>query len=298
MKTLLIINPTSGQHRAEHHPETLSLALASIGADVRETRQHGDAEHIALEAVITGNYQSIVAAGGDGTVNEIVNGIMRAPSELQRPTIGIVPLGTSNILATELGIVSGDHVAAVDIIRSGKTRKIDIGSANARYFTMMASFGLDAEAVKRVQSNVKDLMGAPAYILSGMAALAQCRASKVEISIDDVQIKSEAFIVVVANTSSYGLEHVKVAPFAALDDGWLDICVFEKPPNDKIGFIGQILLLMARRHLGDPRVRYYRGKKVSITASPPMLGQIDGDVWRETPTVIDVANRALSFFVP
>jgi diacylglycerol kinase family enzyme len=131
-----------------------------------------------------------------------------------------------------------------------------------------------------------------------MAALAKYNASKVVITIDDERIESEAFVVVVANTSAYAVEHVKIAPFAAIDDGWLDVCIFERPPNDKIGFLGQILLLMARRHLGDPRVRYYRGKTVSVEATPPMLGQIDGDPARSTPVKIDIRHRAVNFFVP
>jgi YegS/Rv2252/BmrU family lipid kinase len=272
--------------------------LLGLGDNVSYTAGAGDAERMALEATICGEYSSIIAAGGDGTVNEVVNGILRAPGKSRKPAIGIVPLGTSNILATELGIPSNSLLEAIEIIELGNQRKVDIGTANGRCFTMMASFGVDAEAVKRMQPNVKDLVGAPAYIISAVAALAQYRASALDITIDDVQISSEAFVVVVANTSSYGFEQVKIAPFAAIDDGWLDICIFEKPPNDKIGFIGQLLLLMARRHLGDPRVRYYRGKKVTIVGNPPMLGQIDGDLWRETPASIGILPRALSFYVP
>ena len=97
-------------------------------------------------------------------------------------------------------------------------------------------------------------MGAPAYILSGVAALAEYRASTVEVSIDGISTRSEAFMVIVANTSSYAIEQVKIAPFAAIDDGWLDVCVFEKPPGDKIGFVAQILLMGAvlpRKKSGD-----------------------------------------------
>jgi len=298
MKTLLIVNPTSGQHRAEQEPAHVSLIQSRLTADAFFTEGAGDAERLALEATLSGSYSSIIAVGGDGTVNEVINGVLKSPKHLPKPTIGIIPLGTSNILATELGIPLHSPNEAGDVIEHGNQRTVDIGSANGRYFTMMASFGFDAEAVKRVQPNVKDFMGAPAYILSGIAALAQYRASSVDMTIDNVHIKSDAFVVVVANTSSYAVEQVKIAPFAAIDDGWLDICIFEKPPNDKIGFIGQILLLMARRHLGDPRVRYYRGKKISITANPPMLGQIDGDLWRETPTNIEILPRAIGFFVP
>jgi diacylglycerol kinase (ATP) len=298
MKTIVVINPTAGQHRAENQASQLNAVLDSLDAEVIYTESAGDAERIALGAAISELYGSIVAVGGDGTINEIVNGILQAPEGTDRPTIGIIPMGTSNILATELGIPAQSPLESLSIIQQGRHRLIDIGSANGRYFTMMASFGFDAEAVKRVQPTVKYLMGAPAYILSGITVLAQHRASKLEMMIDDVRVCSEAFVVVVANTSSYAIEQVKIAPFAAIDDGWLDICIFERPPNDKIGFLGQILLLMARRHLGDPRVRYYRGRRVAISAEPPMLGQIDGDLGGETPTVIEIHPRSVSFFVP
>jgi YegS/Rv2252/BmrU family lipid kinase len=298
MNLLFIINPTSGQHRAEQLPSHLSPLLSNMAAAVHFTEGRGDAESVARNAAINGSYDGIIVVGGDGTVNEVVNGIVHSPSNGSHITIGIVPMGTSNILATELGIPIHALAEHIEIIKNAHRRKIDVGIVDERCFTMMASYGFDAEAVKHVQPQVKDFMGAPAYILSGMAALAKYNASKVVITIDDERIESEAFVVVVANTSAYAVEHVKIAPFAAIDDGWLDVCIFERPPNDKIGFLGQILLLMARRHLGDPRVRYYRGKTVSVEATPPMLGQIDGDPARSTPVKIDIRHRAVNFFVP
>jgi diacylglycerol kinase (ATP) len=299
MKILLIVNPTSGQHRSEQaQPELLTPELMRSESVVVQTDRVGDAERIASEATEAGGWDGIVIAGGDGTVNEVINGILKVGQKCVAPPIGIIPMGTSNILATELGIPLHSPSEAVAIIERAKQRKIDVGTANGRCFSLMASFGWDAEAVKRVEPIVKDLVGAPAYILSGLAALAEYRASAVDITIDGTRMRSEAFVVLVANTSSYAMEQVKIAPFASPDDGWLDICVFEKPPNDKIGFIGQLLLIMARRHLGDPRVRYYRGKSITIVATPPMLGQIDGDLWSETPTTIDILPHAVTFFVP
>ena len=150
MKKLVIVNPTSGQHRAELFPEQLSAALNELGGDVHYTNGAGDAERIALQAAMRGSCDAIIAAGGDGTVNEVVNGIMNAPSDFPKPTIGIIPLGTSNILATELGIPSTTLADTIKVIEYGVVRNNDIGTVNGRFFTLMASFGWDAEAVKRV----------------------------------------------------------------------------------------------------------------------------------------------------
>jgi diacylglycerol kinase (ATP) len=103
---------------------------------------------------------------------------------------------------------------------------------------------------------------------------------------------------VVANAASYALRQVRVAPFASLEDGWLDICVFEKPLLDKVGFVSQVVAVLARRHLRDPRVRYYRARRIEIEATPPIQVQVDGDMFGQTPLVLEALPGALTVFVP
>lgn len=299
MQSLVIVNPAAGQHKPEELRQTLKRAFRGTGSTVVQTERAGHAEEIAREAAGSGKYDAICVCGGDGTINEVANGILSAPEQAIKPKVGLLPLGTCNVLANALRIPCSNRLKeACEVIRSAKTRPIDIGRAQGRYFLLMAGFGFDADAVRMVAEPVKSLVGAPAYIMSGLAALAQCKASRLHLTLDDDELTVDAFLVVVANVSSYAFEQFKVAPFASLDDGWLDICIFERPPMDRVGFAAQIALLLARRHLDDPRVRYYRARRVRIESDPPIAGQLDGDLFGKTPVEIEVAPKALEIFVP
>ena len=299
MQSFVIVNPAAGQRKPEDLRQSLKRAFRGTGSTFVLTDRPGHAEDLAREAAESGGYEAICVCGGDGTVNEAVNGILSANPGSARPKLGLVPLGTCNVLATELCIPAGGSVEpACEIIRAGKTRALDTGKAGSRFFLLMAGFGFDADAVRGVAQPVKSLVGAPAYIMSGLAALAQSKASHVHLEIDGEELVSDAFLIVVANVSSYAFAQFKVAPFAALDDGWLDICIFERPPTDRVGFAAQIVLLLARRHLNDPRVRYYRGRRIRIESDPPIAAQLDGDLFGETPVEIEVVPKALEVFVP
>jgi diacylglycerol kinase family enzyme len=115
---------------------------------------------------------------------------------------------------------------------------------------------------------------------------------------DDQRLVLDAFLVIVANVASYGSGDVKVAPYALFDDGWLDVCVFERPPSHTVGFIAQLMMILARRHLRDPRVRYFRARRVRIESDPPISAQFDGDLAGQTPVQIEVLPKALSVFAP
>jgi YegS/Rv2252/BmrU family lipid kinase len=296
MKSLLIVNLQAGHRKTDDLWRRLKRTLGRQGTKIVATEHAGHAEQLAREAAESGAYDAILIGGGDGTINEVTNGIMAASGSAPRPNVGIVPLGTCNVLATELGIPA-DPDEAAEVIKAGKTRAIDIGRVGDHCFLLMAGFGFDADAVRGVALPVKSLVGASAYIVSGLAALAQSKASRIKLTLDEEKLICDAFMVVVANVSSYAFEQFKIAPFAALDDGWLDICVFERPPSDRVGFVAQIVMLIARRHLHDPRVRYYRARRILLESDPPIAGQLDGDSYGETPVEIAVVPKALNFFV-
>lgn len=298
MKSLMIANAIAGQHHGEDLYAQIKEALGADLPPVEETRGPGDASRIAFEAAQSGGFDVVYAVGGDGTVNEVANGLLAGSDEASRPVLGIIPRGTSNVVASELGIPWPGISAAVDVLRGGKVKAIDVGRVGDRYFLLAASCGVDAEAVRDVPANLKSLVGPGAYVMSGIAALANYSPTRVTIRFDSEAVSLDAFVVIVSNISTYGLSIVKVAPFAALDDGWLDICVFEKPPTHKIGFLAQVMLLLARRHLNDPRVRYFRARHIEIESDPPIATQLDGDPIGNTPVTIDVVPNALKILVP
>ncbi len=295
MKALLIVNPAAGQGRPQESLEALQAALAPVLGDVVITQERGDAQRAAREASANG-YGSVLAAGGDGTVNEVVNGLLAAPGGTL--PLGLVPMGTQNVLAHELGLPAADLDATLALLRAGRTRRIDVGLAGGRHFVLMAGFGFDAQVVREVLHPMKALLGPAAYAFATVGALATYRSTQVRLRLDGEEVRSEAFLVVVANAASYAYRQIKLAPFAALDDGWLDVCVFERARGDRVGFATQMMAVLARRHLRDPRVRYYRGRQLVLESDPPIQGQMDGDTFGATPVEISLLPRALPVFVP
>lgn len=298
MKALLIVNPAAGQGKPKAALGELQAALGSLLGETYLTQKAGDAEDAARGAAASG-FEAVLVAGGDGTVNEAVNGLLSAPKTLP---LGLVPLGTQNVLAHELGFHANDDLFVLEaLLRAGKTRLLDVGrlslGVQSRYFVLMAGFGFDAVVVRDVLQSVKERIGPAAYALSTLGALAKYRSTAITLTLDGEQISSEAFWVVIANTASYGDRLIKLAPFAAPDDGWLDVCVFERPRVGRVGFATQMVAVLARRHLRDPSVRYYRAKTITLSSEPPISGQLDGEMFGVTPAEIAVVPQALSVFV-
>ncbi len=296
MNCLLIVNPAAGQGRPLEALETLQSTLAPILGGLVVTQGVGDAECAARTAAENG-YSGVLAAGGDGTINEVVNGLLAAGAPGGALPLGLVPLGTQNVLAHELGLpLELDGTLAM--LQAARTRQIDVGLAGSRHFVLMAGFGFDAQVIGEVVRPMKALLGPAAYAFATVGALAKCRSTAIRLQLDGEEVRSEAFLVVVANAASYAYRQIKLAPFAALDDGWLDICVFERAALDRVGFATQMMAVLARRHLRDPRVRYYRGRHLLLESGPPIQGQLDGDAFGETPIEISLLPRALTVFIP
>lgn len=298
MNALLIVNPAAGQGKPEAALGEIQAALRPLIGRTHITHKAGDAEEAARGAAELG-FDAVLVAGGDGTVNEAINGLLSAPQALP---LGLVPLGTQNVLAYEMGQASDKLEAVSALLRAGKTRRLDVGrltcGARSRCFVLMAGFGFDAVVVRDVLRSVKERIGPAAYALSTLGALAKYRSTAITLTLDGEEVRSEAFWVVIANTASYGDRLIKLAPFAAPDDGWLDVCVFERPRVGRVGLATQMVAVLARRHLRDPSVRYYRAKTITLSSAPPISGQLDGEMFGATPAEITIVPQALSVFVP
>ena len=302
MNALLIVNPAAGQGKPQDALAEIQTALEPLTGKVFVTRKSGDAEAAARAAAGQG-HDAVLVVGGDGTVNEVVNGLLTAPVSAKPLPLGLIPLGTQNVLASELGLAaSGDLRPVAAMLRAGKMRRLDVGLAGTRYFVLMAGFGFDAVVVREVLRPVKDLLGPAAYAFATLGALAKYQSTAISLTLDGEEIHSEAFLVVVANAASYASGRLKLAPFAAPDDGWLDVCVFERPRlgfgMDRVGFASQMVSVLARRQGRDPGVRYYRARTIALSSVPPISGQLDGESFGETPVTIRIAPHALSVFIP
>ncbi|WP_125206413.1 diacylglycerol/lipid kinase family protein [Capsulimonas corticalis] len=299
MKTLLIVNPTAGQGRPQELLAEADAFTREFVSEIIVTQSSGHAEAAARRAAENRSAECVLVAGGDGTVNEVLNGLLAGRSDDGATLpMGIIPLGTQNVLAHELGVPRGGFAEIAEMVRKGHTRDIDVGEAQGRYFALMAGFGFDAAVVGEIVQPMKELMGPAAYVFGTLGALAKYRSTSIKLTLDSEEIRTEAFLVVVANSALYAYRQIRLAPFAVVDDGWLDICVFERAPTDRVGFLTQIMAALAGRHLKDPRVRYYRARRIQIESDPPIQGQLDGDMYHYTPMTITLEPRALRVLTP
>lgn len=291
MKTLVVSNPKAGRRTSRAHRKLISeLRDEGLEFDIAVTKSPEDGSAMARRAAAEG-YDVVVAAGGDGTVNEVVNGLAGTDTAL-----GILPLGTVNVFARQLKIPLSLPQAA-RVISEGWTRQVDLGRAGDRHFTLMAGLGFDAAVVANVVQPLKDLIGPSAYVLKGIEALAKYTPTEVTLQMPEEAYHGTVFLVVVANVSMYAYE-LQVAPYAAPDDGLLDVIVFERPVTDRIGFVRQIVQTLFRRHLRHPAVRYYQTPRVRVLSTPDIMIQLDGDAFGSTPVDITVAPRGLRVVAP
>jgi len=280
-RMLVILNPVAGQDDPARVRRQIGGALAFRGApfDLVETEGATDAQHLATQAASLG-YGRVVAAGGDGTIAEVITGLAGTSVPL-----GIIPLGTGNQLAANLGIPP-DIERAVEVAVHGSPRPIDIGQLEGgRYFALMAGAGWDAEVMGSCSRELKERWGFGAYLFQGLKRVTAPPSALFHITADGTEFEIRAATVLIANAgqlfSSIFPMEVQIAPSASFHDGLLDICVFA--PRT-LPDVATLLWKVARRqYVGDDRMIYLQAREVSIQTDPPTITQVDGDCVGETP---------------
>lgn len=283
----LIFNPTAGQRRRRRFAAALDLLSAGAVVRVLPTGARGDAERFAAQVAADGGADAIVAAGGDGTINEVINGM--AGSGLP---LGIVPLGTANVLAWELGI--GDRAAtAAGAILGGAVRAIHLGRCNGRYFSMMAGVGLDAKVVAAIRPPLKRALGKLAYVHEGLVQIAKLAPTRYRVVVDGVA--ADAATVIVANGRYYAGRYV-IATAADLGRPELHACLFAR--GGRLPAIRYSLAMLVDRLSRSPDLVVQAGTRITIDgpAGEPVQG--DGDVIGHLPAAIELAPVTLNTFVP
>jgi YegS/Rv2252/BmrU family lipid kinase len=253
---------------------------------IRTTRGPGDAEAQAERAVEAG-FGTVVAAGGDGTINEVVNGIGHAPVAL-----GILPMGTVNVLAMELGIPF-DLLSAWKVIRAGKVRLIDEATANGHTFVQMAGIGLDAQIVQRNNRQVKQMLGPLSYLLTATQVAVQ-RPPRLRVSSEDHPDVNGSFVLV-GNGRLYG------GPFplfrdADMQDGLLDVYVFKYMNYLHLMRYFRGMLFGSLARFSD--VTYFKAKRLLVEANSEVPLEADGELAGHSPVEFAVKRRKLRVIVP
>lgn len=268
----IIYNPTSGREIFKKYlPEVLQkFEQAGYETSCHATTGEGDAIEAAKIASQRG-YDLIVAAGGDGTVNEVVNGL--APME-NRPTLAVIPVGTTNDFARAIGIPRDHILHAVDAILNGVKRKIDIGKVNDHYFINIAGGGRLTELTYEVPSKLKTVLGQLAYYLKGIEILPSIRPTEVEIEYDGKLFQGEIMLFLVSLTNSVG-GFEKLAPDSKLNDGMFDLIILKKANIAE--FIRVASLALRGDHIRDEHVIYTKANRVKVKTNEKMQLNLDGE---------------------
>jgi diacylglycerol kinase (ATP) len=271
-KARIIYNPTSGRELFKKHlPEVLQkFEQAGYETSCHATTCEGDAIQAAKVAGERG-FDMIVAAGGDGTINEVVNGI----AELEeRPHIAVIPVGTTNDFARAIGIPLNNVIQAVEVILNGEPQKIDIGRVNEHYFINIAGGGRLTELTYEVPSKLKTMVGQLAYYLKGMEMLPSIRPTEVEIEYDGKLFQGEIMLFLVSLTNSVGVFE-KLAPDSKLNDGMFDLLILKKA--NLAEFIRVASLALRGEHINDEHIIYTKANRVKVTNNDKMQLNLDGE---------------------
>jgi diacylglycerol kinase (ATP) len=291
----LIYNPSSGREIVRRRlPDILEL-LESAGYETScyATKGEDDATEEAERAVKRG-FDVIIAAGGDGTIYEVVNGMAGKPA---RPALGIIPCGTSNDFARALGIPKS-ITRSCKIIAAGKRKRVDVGRINDRYFINIAGGGSLTNLTYEVPSKLKTLMGQLAYYVKGLEKLPSLHPIRVKLETrDKVLLDEEIMIFLITNSHSVG-GFDRLAPKADLSDGKLDLIVVKK-----VG-LGDFIRLATQavrgEHVKDPNLLYFQTDYIKATSPGGETVQLnlDGELGGVLPCVCEALPRHLELFVP
>ena len=293
VRAWLIQNPAAGQDSWDAQVRAATSALRAAGWDVtvRRTARPGDATTFARQAVGAG-CDVVVVAGGDGTVHEALQGL----AGQRRTALAVLPGGTVNVWATELG-VTGHQAAIAREIARGRRQAVDLGRVNDRYFLMMASAGFDAAANAEVAGSLRRLKrwaGIVPYAISALATALRFRGQAVVLNIDGETIASRLLMVVAGNTRLYG-GIAEITYQARADDGLLDVCVLTgRGPLDLARRLWSVL---RRRQYADPAIVYRKARRVVLDPVLPLRVQADGEDIGLTPATFSVVPGALEVIV-
>ena len=288
----IIYNPTSGRELFRRHlPEVLEkLEKAGYETSCHATTCEGDATKAAKYAVEQG-FELVIAAGGDGTLNEVVAGV--SPFE-KRPKIGLIPMGTTNDFARALRIPR-DIEKAVDIILANDTIPVDVGIMNDRHFINIAGGGKLTELTYDVPSKLKTMLGQLAYYIKGIEMLPSLRASQVRIEYDGEVFDEEAMLFLVGLTNSVG-GFEKLAPESSINDGLFTLLILKK--CNIAEFIRLATLALRGEHLGDPLVISKKARHIKVSAETQVQLNLDGEYGGDAPATFENLYRHIEVFVP
>ncbi len=297
IKHLFIVNPVAGNGIALKMTDTihklfteLKQKYSDISYEIVYTKEEGHATDIARKYSAKDDYR-IYAVGGDGTLNEVLNGMMGSNSVL-----GCIPGGSGNDFIRSI-VKTFDRKRILMNTVLGQVEEIDVASVDGRYYLNITSMGFDANAGNNVEAfkNVKFLPNKFAYLAAVLKTARDFSHINLRIVVDGEEMEIEAFMVAIANGQYYG-GGIKIAPEADLHDGLLDIVIVkDMTPGKIIKFLPKA---MAGKHLNLDEVTLLRGKKIELYSDEPVFINIDGEIEARKEAKIRVESEKVRFIIP
>lgn len=265
------------------------LESGGIETSCHATTGEGDATLAAADAAERG-FDIIIAAGGDGTLYEVINGVAEKP---HRPPLGILPLGTTNDFARATGIPKHWEYAC-DLILQQYTRPIDVGKANERFFINVAGGGSLTELTYEVPSRLKTMIGQLAYYMKGLEKMTRLRPTELSFTARGVgEFHDEFMLFLICNSNAVG-GFEKLAPDSKLDDGLLDVLLVRKCNLPE--FIKLVTAALRGEHLNDPHVIHFRTDELKVTTPDYVQINLDGEYGGKLPFTFSVLPQHLQIF--
>ena len=296
VRICVIFNPTAKGEKAKLFRRHLEM----IGGEcaLKQTVAAGGARSLAAEAVREG-FDTVVAAGGDGTMNEVLNGMGDVADGFERARLGVLPLGTVNVFAKELGLPM-DLKRSWQVVRSGKEIKMDLpsvehavnGVRERRYFAQMAGAGLDARAIELVDWELKKKIGPLAYVWAGLMAL---RKGPCRVTATVGGESAEGELVLVGNGRFYGGRY-RLFPRADMADGLLEVCVF--PKANLWSMIRCTGMFALGWDLPSGVAKCFRTDNLELGSPGPMPMELDGENVGELPATFAIERQKLRVIAP
>lgn len=303
--TFMIINPASSHGKTGRRWPGIRKQLLAEGLSFEHmlTGGPGDATILCRDALRQG-YELIVSVGGDGTLNEVVNGFFMVDGEArQKAALGIISTGTGGDFIRTVGLPRGVAGAAARIL-AGRLQSLDIGQITyrqhngemvRRYFCNIADVGLGGFLVGRTRSDAKFLGGRLYFLLATIIALLLYKNGEISILIDDSYRWQGKVVTLVAGNGQYFGGGMRITPLASLDDGLLDILLIKD--ISKIKLLGNLHRVYRGRHLQIDGVELLRGKKIHVESPSDILLEMDGEQPGKAPVTIELLPRSLNFIV-
>ncbi|MEW6095017.1 MAG: diacylglycerol kinase family protein [bacterium] len=292
LKTKLILNPFAGKKRLDKEIETIRKILTSekLDFELAFTQKPKDGIYLAQKAVEEG-FNLIVAVGGDGTINEVVNGII----DFEEVILGIIPIGLGNDFAWMIGLGPKDIEKACKTLSNGTVKKIDVGVVNNRYFVNGVGIGFDAQVAKERLKYKGMLSGLGLYLYAVMKTLFKYKSIQANIKLDDKEININLLLIAIGVGKRCGGGFL-LTPEAELDDGLFDVCVIQQ--IGKLKALCSLPKTLKGIHTTMPEVNMYRAKQIIVNLPVPLTGHVDGEIIEGNTYQIGLLPKKLKVMYP